>query len=124
MQHLRTVDFEAVANAGADERVVQRLLDHSNGARTCTMSCIRTPAGAGSPEGLHTHAVDQLFYILSGVMSIEVAGEAFEAGPSSLVVFPAGVPHRNWNAGSEATIHLAISAPVPDPSVPFATPAR
>jgi mannose-6-phosphate isomerase-like protein (cupin superfamily) len=39
----------------------------------------------------------------------------FEAGPGSLVVFPAGVPHRNWNAGDVATVHLSFNTPVPPP---------
>jgi quercetin dioxygenase-like cupin family protein len=50
-----------------------------------------------------------------------VEGEAHEVGPGSIVVFPAGVPHRNWNAGGEPTVHLAINTPAPDPAVPFAT---
>jgi mannose-6-phosphate isomerase-like protein (cupin superfamily) len=55
--------------------------------------------------------VDQLFYILSGTMSLEIEGKRYEAGPGTLVVFPAGVPHRNWNGGNEATVHLAINSP-------------
>ena len=44
---------------------------------------------------MHVHVFDQLFYIISGTMSIEIDGDCFEAGPGSLVVFPEGVPHRN-----------------------------
>jgi quercetin dioxygenase-like cupin family protein len=64
--------------------------------------------------------VDQLFYILGGTMSLEIEGKQYEAGPGTLVVFPAGIAHRNWNAGSEATVHLAINSPLPDPALPFA----
>jgi hypothetical protein len=39
------------------------------------------------------------------------------------VVFPKGVPHRNWNGGSEATVHLAFNVPLPEEGVPFAQPA-
>jgi quercetin dioxygenase-like cupin family protein len=119
---IRRVDTAAL-RASAD-RYTQRLLDRTTGATSCSVSCIKTPPKSGSPEGLHTHAVDQIFYVLEGVMSVEVSGTTYEAGPGSLVVFPAGVPHRNWNAGSEATVHLSISAPLPDPNVPFATPAH
>jgi len=52
-------------------------------------------------------------------MSLEIAGTGYEAGPGTLVIFPAGVPHRNWNRGNEATIHLAINGPVPEQGVPF-----
>ena len=120
MQYIRPIDFDAL-NAAPD-RFTQSLLDHDSGSATCAINCIKTPAGGGSPAGLHTHAVDQAFYILSGTMGIEIEGKEYEAGPGTLVVFPKGVPHRNWNAGSEPTVHLAINTPTPDPTVPFAVP--
>jgi len=121
MENIRTVDF-ATLRAGADRRT-QRLLDRASGGTSCQISCIRTPPASGSPEGLHTHEVDQIFYVLEGTMSIEVAGAVREAGPGSLIVFPAGVPHRNWNAGHEPTIHLSFAAPMPAEGTPFAKPA-
>ncbi len=72
------------------------------------------------PAGLHKHTVDKRFYILSGTMSLEIAGKRYEAGPETLMVIRAGIPHRNWNGGSEATVHLAINSPLPDPALPFA----
>jgi mannose-6-phosphate isomerase-like protein (cupin superfamily) len=117
LEYVRTVDFAALEASAA--RATQALLDHDGGLATLTINCIKTPAGDGSPAGLHTHAVDQVFYILSGTMSLEIDGQRHEAGPGSMVVFPRGVPHRNWNAGAEATVHLAIQAPAPDPAVPF-----
>src|SRR6266536_326428 len=124
MQYVRPVDFAAL-NA-AQERFTQRLLDHDNGGATCSIHCIKTPAGGGSPAGLHTHAGDQAVYILSGTVGVEIQGTEYDAGPGTLVVFPKGVPHRNWNAGTEPTVHLTINTPLPDPSVPFAQslPAR
>jgi quercetin dioxygenase-like cupin family protein len=53
-------------------------------------------------------------------MSIEIEGKQYDCAPGSLIVFPAGVPHRNWNGGSEPTVHLAFNTPLPDPKVPFA----
>ena len=117
MQYVRPVDFAAL-NAAPD-RFTQALLDHESGATSCSINCIKTPPGGGSPAGLHTHPVDQAFYILSGTMGIEIEGQRYEVGPGTLVVFPTGVPHRNWNAGAEPTVHLAINTPAPDPSVPF-----
>ena len=120
MEYLRKVDEAALAAAGGDARFSQSLLDHTSGGQHCSINWIRTPAGGGSPAGMHTHAVDQIFYIVSGTMNLEIEGTPYEAGPGTLVVFPAGVPHRNWNGGSEATVHLAFNAPLPDPNVPFA----
>jgi quercetin dioxygenase-like cupin family protein len=122
MEYVRKVDDAALAAAGPNERFSQWLLDHTSGGEHCSINWIRTPAGGGSPAGMHTHAVDQIFYILAGTMNLEIEGKEYQAGPGSLVVFPAGVPHRNWNGGSEPTIHLAVNAPLPDPNVPFAQP--
>ena len=122
MEYVRKVDFAAIDNSGSDERVDQNLFDHTSGARNCSVTCIKTPAGSGSPGGKHTHAVDQIFYILSGTMNIEIKSQQYVCGPGSLIIFPAGVPHRNWNNGTEPTIHLAFNTPLPDPDVPFVQP--
>ncbi|MBO0682208.1 MAG: cupin domain-containing protein [Candidatus Dormibacteraeota bacterium] len=119
MDYVHTLDLAALA--GQTERSSQALVGPESGVAGCSINCVTTPAGEGSPAGLHTHQVDQVFYLLQGTMSLDIAGVRSEAGPGTLVVFPAGVPHRNWNGGTEPTVHLAINAPQPDPSVPFAT---
>ena len=124
MDYIRAIDFAAIEKTGPDERFNQTLFDHNSGAKTCTIHCIKTPAGGGSPAGLHTHKVDQVFYILRGMMSIEIEGKQYEVGSGTLVVFPAGVPHRNWNGSSEPTLHLAFNTPLPDPNLTFATPVK
>jgi hypothetical protein len=53
---------------------------------------------------MHTHAVDQIFYILSGTMSLEIQSTSCTAGP-------------------EPKVHLAINAPLPDPRGEFPQPA-
>ena len=122
MEYVRKVDEAALAAAGPEDRYSQWLLDHTSGGKHCSINWIRTPAGGGSPAGMHTHVVDQIFYILAGNMNLEIEGKEYVAGPGSLVIFPAGVPHRNWNGGSEPTVHLAFNAPLPDPAEPFARP--
>jgi mannose-6-phosphate isomerase-like protein (cupin superfamily) len=119
MKYVRRIDFEAIEKSGADERLTQKLLDHASGAKTCSVNCIKTPAGGGSPAGLHVHDVDQIFYILSGTMSVEIENERYDCPSGSLIIFPAGVRHRNWNGGSEPTVHLAFNIPLPDPDIPF-----
>ncbi len=122
MEYLRKVDFARLAASG--ERVTQPLLDWDSGATSCSVNCIKTPPGEGSPAGMHTHVVDQLFYIMSGTMSLEIDGKAYTADPGTLVVFPAGIPHRNWNGGAEPTVHLAFNSPLPSPDEPFARPVE
>jgi quercetin dioxygenase-like cupin family protein len=119
-QYTRKVDFETLAALPADERFVQRLLTRDDGGDACQIAYVRTPPGSGSPHGLHTHNVDQVFYVLGGTMTVEIAGATSEVEAGSIVVFPKSTPHRNWNATDRETIHLAIIAPAPDPDLPFA----
>jgi quercetin dioxygenase-like cupin family protein len=120
LEYLRKVDF--IGLEATDKRVNQSLLGPDSGATTCSVSCIKTPPGEGSPAGMHTHEVDQMFYVLLGTMTLEIAGDRYEAEAGTLVIFPAHTPHRNWNSGTKPTVHLAINSPVPDPGVPFAKP--
>jgi quercetin dioxygenase-like cupin family protein len=122
MEYVRTIDFTAMDKSGVDVRWNQKLLDRTSDAKNCMVFCIKTPSGGGSPEGMHIHDFEQVFYLLRGTMSIEVEGKHYDCSPGSLIVFPAGVPHRNWNGGSEPTVHIAFNTPLPDPSAPFSKP--
>ena len=121
MEYVRKVDF-ATSEKSADGRLAQTLFDHTSGSKTCVIRCFKTPTGAGSTHGLHFHDTDQIFYILSGTMSIEIEGQQYDCSSGSLIIFPAGVRHRNWNSGSEPTVHLAFNTPLPDPNAPFGKP--
>ncbi|MGV9710882.1 cupin domain-containing protein [Gordonia sp. NPDC003424] len=59
----------------------------------------------------HIHPVDQMYFILEGELTVEVADQSFVARPWDFVVLPAGVPHRNWNATEERERHLAFLVP-------------
>jgi mannose-6-phosphate isomerase-like protein (cupin superfamily) len=119
-EYVRHVDAVHRDATPLEARYAQSLLDADSGAQHCTVSYIRTAVGGGSPAGMHVHEVDQIFYILSGTMSIEIQGVPSIAEAGSLIVFPAGVPHRNWNDGDEPTVHIAFNVPMPDPAKTFA----
>ena len=70
------------------------------------------PAGAAGPS-LHTHVFDQFYLVLEGELSVQIGLREFTVGPRNLVVLPAGVPHRQWNAGPEFERHLTILTPPP-----------
>jgi quercetin dioxygenase-like cupin family protein len=123
-QYVRPVDFGAMQGTAADQRWQQKLLDRASGGEAVGVVLIRTPAGGGSPEGLHTHPFEQVFYLLEGTMGVEVAGQEYKVEAGSVVVFPQGMPHRNWNAGDQPTVHLAINVPAPVPGVPSANPVH
>jgi quercetin dioxygenase-like cupin family protein len=114
--YVRPVDPEVLAGVDPSRRYSQKLIDHSSGGAHASVAYIRTPPGGGSPRGLHTHAWEQIFYLLDGVMRIEVDGQEMDVQPGHLIVFPAGVAHRNWNATDQATVHIAINTPMPLPA--------
>ena len=119
MDYVRNIDLDAMNDRSQGKHLIEALYDRNSGAKHCAINCISTPVGGGSLTGMHYHDVDQIFYILQGTMSVEIEDQHYECPPGTLVIFPAGVKHRNWNGGSEATIHLAINAPQPDPGSPF-----
>ena len=49
--------------------------------------------------GAHSHAEDDLFYVLEGIMSIRVGEQWFECPKGSFVLLPGGVPHDFENRG-------------------------
>ncbi len=95
MNYIRPVDFAAIEQSGPEKRLTQTIIDHTSGAKTCTIYCIKTPAGSGSPAGLHTHEVDQIFYILKGTMSIEIENKEYEVGAGTLSNIP------SWSASPQ-----------------------
>ncbi len=107
METLRTIDLVAL-DAVADRTTIPLFTQSSSSPG---VSCIKTPPGGGSRLGLHSHDFVQIIYLIKGTMEIEIDGERAQATAGSVVVFPAGVPHRNWNEGSEATIHLSVTEP-------------
>jgi quercetin dioxygenase-like cupin family protein len=118
---VRRIDPGLGERTPPDERLVQRLVTLDDGTGSCAISWIRTPAGGGSPEGLHTHPVDQIIFVLEGLMTVEIRGRREQIRPGSLALFPAGIAHRNWNAGPAPSVHLVINAPAPSGDVPFVT---
>ena len=61
----------------------------------------------------HIHEFDQFYYVLEGVLTVDIALKHYEVRPHELMVIPAGVPHRNWNNGNVVERHIAIMQPEP-----------
>jgi mannose-6-phosphate isomerase-like protein (cupin superfamily) len=119
MQYVRNVDFAAFPPTAFHS---QRLADARTGLDSCICICTRVPPGTGTTSGLHTHPVDQLYYVLSGRMHARVGDQSVEAGPDTLVVIPAGVPHWNWNEGQQDELHFELIVPQPGADQPLVTP--
>jgi mannose-6-phosphate isomerase-like protein (cupin superfamily) len=88
------------------------LADRSTGLTTLSLGVFRVPPGGRGP-GMHVHRFDQIYYMLSGSMELDIGLEHFTVGPHTLVVLPAGMPHRNWNASSDVEYHLNLRVPEP-----------
>jgi quercetin dioxygenase-like cupin family protein len=95
------------------ERFSQVILaDRSSGLNTLSLGVFRVPPGGASP-GLHVHRFDQIYYMIQGQMELELGLSRYTVEPHTLVVIPAGMPHRNWNASSEPEYHLNLRVPEP-----------
>jgi quercetin dioxygenase-like cupin family protein len=66
----------------------------------------------------HIHDFDQFYFVLDGVLELEVGRGRYSVPPMRLVVMPAGVPHRNWNEGNVTERHLALLTPHPAADAP------
>jgi quercetin dioxygenase-like cupin family protein len=68
------------------------------------------PGGSVDP---HLHSYEEGVYVLSGRVTVTLAGAEHELGPDDFAFAQAGTPHAWRNAGGEAARWLEISAPQP-----------
>lgn len=97
---------------------LQCLADASSGVTSCIVNAAQVAPGKAGP-GTHIHDFDQLYFVLSGELHVEVALQHHVATKHTLVVLPAGVPHRQWNEGPDPERHLAVLVPAPSPERPW-----
>jgi mannose-6-phosphate isomerase-like protein (cupin superfamily) len=108
VQHVIQVDLSTFPE-GFHSR---RLATSATGIDSCMVHYSRVPPGHHGPK-LHTHSVDQIYFVVSGSMCVQLGTEVFTLTPGSLVLIPAGTPHCNWNDGTDDEHHLEILAPAP-----------
>ncbi|MGH3633984.1 MAG: cupin domain-containing protein [Mycobacterium sp.] len=90
----------------------------ANGSEHILVSLAEVDPGMGGP-GTHIHEFDQYYVVLEGALTIEVGLQRRTAGAHTLVVLPAGVPHRQYNDSSTTEKHLAILTPLPEDGRPW-----
>jgi len=110
LQLVRTLD-QAKFDQTRFSQVI--LADRSTGCDYTSLGIFRSPPGGSTP--LHVHRVDQVYFIMQGEMTLQIGFEEYKAGPNTLVILPAGMPHRNWNATSEPEYHINLRLPEPLP---------
>jgi len=106
MQYVRPIDFgsaEITGDKGYKGKIVYM-------GETCNLIATQVPPGARGPKN-HVHPMDQLYFITGGEVTIKLGKEVRSVAADSAVFIPAGVPHHNWNEGSETEVHLEVLAP-------------
>jgi mannose-6-phosphate isomerase-like protein (cupin superfamily) len=106
MEYVRPVEFESAEIPG--EKGYKGKILYSG--ETCALIATIVPPGARGPAN-HTHPVDQLYFVTAGEVTIQLAKEVHKVPAGSAVFIPAGVPHHNWNEGTEEEVHLEVLAP-------------
>jgi quercetin dioxygenase-like cupin family protein len=96
---------------------LRTLADHSTGCNTMAVRLAELDPGVPGTQW-HIHEFDQFYFVLEGLLMVEVANKRFAVEPLSLVALPAGIPHRNWNGGDRVERHVAILVPEPARGVP------
>jgi mannose-6-phosphate isomerase-like protein (cupin superfamily) len=97
---------------------LQQLMDSSSGVDSAVVMYAEVEPGGAGP-GTHVHEFDQYYLVLEGELTIEVALQKHTAGPDTLVVLPAGVPHCQYNSSQQTEKHLTINTPAPLPDAPW-----
>ncbi len=92
------------------ELTLQKLTRAQDAQPRVDLSVCDEPAGSPAVD-LHTHQFDQFYYLLHGRLSVEVGGETHEAGQRTLVMLPAGVPHRSANRSGAPVRYLVVNVP-------------
>lgn len=77
---------------------------------SCLIVATKVPPGAAGPPR-HRHPVDQTYFVVQGEITVELGAQTQLAKTRSAVFIPAGLPHHNWNDGSEDEVHIEVLAP-------------
>jgi mannose-6-phosphate isomerase-like protein (cupin superfamily) len=111
----RTADGQEGYVARADpptaEPVTLQRLTHSSAGRQSIAVGVCDEGPASPIIGMHTHKFDQFYYVLSGSLSVLVAGDHHDVGERTLVMLPSGVPHCSVNRSGGPVRYLVIEVP-------------
>ena len=76
------------------------------------LSLIEVLSAPDSAPPWHVHRrEDEMFYIIDGSFLFKLGDELFEAGPSSFIFIPRGVPHSFKNVGETVAKFLVFGTP-------------
>ncbi|WP_428339858.1 cupin domain-containing protein [Mycobacterium sp.] len=67
-------------------------------------------------DPLHTHKFDQFYFVMSGVVDVQLGTDKVRAEPDTLVRIPAGLAHFALNEGVDPVVQMEILLPAPVPA--------
>ena len=59
----------------------------------------------------HSHANEQIVYIIAGTVDFHIGGDVVRLGPGGLALVPPGVMHHAVVVGDEAVLNLDVFTP-------------
>lgn len=95
----------------ADGSEIRELLAHRNSAiRNQSLAEARLRPGQATTPHYHPRA-EEIYYILEGRGSMDLAGETREVGPGDAIAIPPGLRHTIRNTGAGVLKFLCCCAP-------------
>jgi mannose-6-phosphate isomerase-like protein (cupin superfamily) len=94
---------------GENAIVIKATSDDTGGTFFLSESTI-APGFPGPPPHVHDRLHD-MFYVLDGTLTMQLADEELEAGPGSFVCVPPGVVHTFSNRGESPVRFLNFNTP-------------
>jgi mannose-6-phosphate isomerase-like protein (cupin superfamily) len=87
------------------------IIRQANDGTPAGLSVVEHRAACGYATPLHIHqSEDELFYIQSGTICLEVAGRMQTVGAGAVVLAPRGIPHRFIVTAPEGAVALTFVA--------------
>ncbi len=94
-----------------DGSTIRELAAYRNSAAVRT-SLAEASLAPGCKTECHVHhAVEEIYYFLSGTGRILAGDEMLNVGPGDSVVHVPGKRHQTWNTGNEPLVFLCVCAP-------------
>ncbi len=105
-------DALIVENRHTGERLEMRRVVR-NGQPSLALHGTQPPHPDGPPLHLHVYEVEE-GHVVTGTLATEIDGRQGTAITGDSVRFPAGLPHRWWNAGDETLVVDGYATPLVD----------
>lgn len=110
MRHVREQEIVGERAPEPNSRTLKHLIaPWTTGSERLWVGVSEIDPGASS--NLHARPNEEVFYVLSGHGSVEVAAEREQIAPGSAVLVPANTAHRLRNEGSEPLRVLSCASP-------------